>query len=184
MTGTLNRRDQDMLNSQQPIQIDLASPAGSRKRLDDPLQLVVTITNVSAAPVWMIGVLPGSEGLRYPKYTAEIEGPAGRAPAQFPEALDYVPAPRVEQFVKLDPGESFDPQGKGFVPVQQFAWFRPTQPGTYRFRLGLDTTASDLRDWLGHTSVTEPGRVAAMIQQVPRVKVWSNTLVITFGSGA
>jgi hypothetical protein len=146
--------------------------------------LVVTITNVSEEPVWMIGVLPGSEGLRYPKYIAEIEGPVGMAPAQFPEALDYVPAPRVEQFVRLDPGESFDPQGEGFVPVQQFAWFRPTQPGAYRFRLGLDTTASDLRDWLGHTPVPEPGRVTAMIQQVTQVKVWSNTLVITFGSDA
>ena len=115
---------------------------------------------------------------------AEIEGPAGTALAQFPEALDYLPAPRVEQFVRLDPGESFDPQGEGFVPVQQFAWFRPTQPGAYRFRLGLDTTASNLRDWLGHTPVPEPGGVTAMIQQVPRVKVWSNTVVITFGSDA
>jgi hypothetical protein len=138
----------------------------------------VWITNVSEEPVWMVGVLPGSEGLRYPHYVVEIVGPAGPIQVQFPEALDYVRGLRSGDFVRLAPGGSFDPQGEGFVPIQQLAWFKPSEPGTYRLRICFDATAQDPRQWLGHTSVRDQHKVEGLLAQVPRVKVWSNALEI------
>lgn len=166
--------------SEEPIKIELRSAKGSRQQLDEPLDLSVRITNVSDEPVWMVGVVPGSEGLRYPQYLAEIEGPSGPVQAQFPEALDYVRGLQPDDFVRLAPGESFDPQGKGFIPVQQLAWFKPTEPGKYRLRLHFDATARELKEWMGHTFVRDPGRVERLIRQVPRIEVWSNTLEIEF----
>lgn len=166
---------------QEPIQVELSSAKGARQRLDEPLDLSVRITNVSDKPLWMVGVLPGSEGLRYPQYVAEIEGPSGRVPIRFPEELDYVRGLRPEDFVRLAPGESFDPQeGKSFIPIQQLAWFKPAEPGRYRLRLHVDATAEDPREWMGHTFVRDQRQVETLIRQVPRVEVWSNTLEIEF----
>jgi len=168
--------------SQAPIEIELVSGKGLQQPLDEPLELSVQITNVSDEAIWMVGVLPGSEGLRYPLYVAEIEGPSGSVGTRFPEALDYVRGMHPEDFVRLPPGESFDPQeGKGFIPIQQLAWFRPTEPGKYRLRLHFDATAEDPREWMGHTFVRDRRKVETLIQQVPRVAVWSNTLEIEFG---
>jgi hypothetical protein len=167
--------------SQEPLKIELISSKGTQQSLEQPLEVSVRITNVSDKPVWVVGVLPGSEGLRYPQYVAEIEGPSGPVEIRFPEGLDYVPGLKPEDFVQLAPGESFDPQhGKGFIPIQQLAWFKPTEPGTYRLRLRFDATAQDSRQWLGHTAVRDRPRVVMLIEQVPRVEVRSNTLEIEF----
>jgi hypothetical protein len=166
---------------QEPIKIELCSAGGSRQARDEPLALEVEVTNVSDSPVWMVGVLPGSEGLRYPQYVAEIEGPSGPVRMQFPEGLDYARGLRPEDFVRLSPGESFDPQqGRGFIPIQHLAWFKPTEPGTYRLRLRFDATAKDPRQWMGQTSVRDQSELESLIKRVPRVKVWSNTLEIKF----
>jgi hypothetical protein len=162
-----------------PIKIELCSAGGSHQTRDEPLSLEVEVTNVSDAPVWMVGVLPGSEGLRYPQYVAEIEGPTGPVKMRFPEGLDYARGLRTEDFVRLNPGESFDPQrGKGFIPIQHLAWFKPTEPGTYRLRLRFDATAEDPRQWMGQTFVKDQREVENLIKRVPRVTVWSNTLEI------
>ncbi|MGD2205845.1 MAG: hypothetical protein PVH17_03605 [Anaerolineae bacterium] len=167
--------------SEGPIRIELFSGKDSPQSLDEPLDLSVRVTNVSADPVWMVGVLPGSEGLRYPRYAVEIEGPSGPVETGLPEGLDYARGLRPEDFVRLAPGESFDPQrGRGFIPVQQLAWFRPTERGKYRLRLWLDTTAEDPREWMGHTFVRDRSKVETLVKQVPRVEVQSNTLEIEF----
>ncbi len=165
-----------------PIKIELSSVQDPRQSLDKPPGFSVRITNVSDEPVWLVGVLPGSEGLRYPRYTAEIEGPSGPVVAPFPQDLDYFPGLQVDHFVQLAPGESFDPQrGKGFIPIQQLAWFKPAEPGTYRLRLHFDATAEDPREWLGHTYVRDQRRVELLLKRVPKVEAWSNTLEIKFG---
>ena len=163
-----------------PIKIDVWSVTVTRQPVDAPLDLSVRITNVSQEPILMVGVVPGSEGLRYPHYLVEIEGPAGPVGLQFPEALDYVRGLRSEDFCRLAPGESFDPQGKGFIPIQQLAWFKPTKPGQYRLRVCFDATARDPREWMGHTPVPVPREVERLIRQVPPIRVWSNTLAIDF----
>jgi len=163
-----------------PIRIELHSKKGAELLLDEPLDLSVRVTNVSNEPVWMIGVVPGSEGLRYPQYLAEIEGPAGPVLSQFPEELDYVRGLRPDDFVRLAPGESFDPQGQSFIPVQQLAWFRPSRPGRYRLRLCFDATTRDPRQWLGQTPVRAQRTVERLIRQVPPVRVWSNALELEF----
>jgi hypothetical protein len=167
--------------SQQPLKIELFSSKGMQQSLEEPLEVSVRITNISNRPVWVVGVLPGSEGLRYPQYVTEIEGPSGPVELRFPEGLDYVPGLQLEDFVRLGPGESFDPQhGKGFIPIQQLAWFKPAEPGTYRLQLLFDATEQDPRQWLGHTPVRDRPKVEMLIKQVPRVEVRSNTLEIKF----
>jgi hypothetical protein len=129
----------------------------------------------------MVGVLPGSDGQRYPQYVTEIEGPTGPVQTRFPEGLDYVRGLRTEDFVRLAPGESFDPQkGKGFILIQQLAWFKPTEPGTYRLRLRFDASEEDVRQWMGHTYVRNRREVETLVRRVPRVAIDSNTLVIEF----
>jgi hypothetical protein len=140
----------------------------------------VQITNVSSTPIMMVGVLPGSDGLRYPLYVAEVVGPSGPMRLRFPEDLDYVRGMRVHDFVPLAPGAVFDPQGDGFIPIQQLAWFRSTEAGIYRFRLCFDATVRDSRKWLGHARTTDRSRVEALIQQVPAIRVWSNTLEVEY----
>lgn len=168
--------------SKKPLKLELSSLKGLQQSLDEPLALAVRLTNVSDEPVWIVGVLPGSEGLRYPQYMAEIEGPSGPVRTSFPEGLDYARGLQTEDFVRLNPGESFDPQrGKSFVPIQQLAWFKPTKPGKYRVRLHLDATAEDPRQWMGHTFVRDQKKVETMIKRVPHVKVESNTVEIQFG---
>jgi len=162
-----------------PIEIELVSGKGPHQSLDEPVDLSVRITNVSDEALWMVGVLPGSDGLRYPRYTAEIEGPSGPMQQPFAEGLDYARGLQSEDFIRLRPSESFDPQqGKRFIPIQQLAWFQPSEPGRYRFRLQFDATADDPRQWLGQTPVRDRTRVERLIQQVPQVKVWSNILEI------
>jgi hypothetical protein len=164
-----------------PIEIELRPAKDQHQHLGEPLELSVRITNVSNRPVWMVGVLPGSEGLRYPQYVAEIEGPSGPVEMQFPEGLDYARGLQVEDFVRLEPGESFDPQqGKGFIPIQHFAWFTPSEPGEYRLRLRFDATARDPRQWLGQTAIREQKKVESLINQVPQVEVWSNTVEVQY----
>lgn len=168
------------IGSESPIKIELGRVGGPRQPLGRPLSLSVRVSNLSDEPIWLVGVLPGSDGQRYPQYVPEIEGPAGPVQVQSPEALDYVPGLRLEDFVLLAPGDSFDPQGKGFIPIQRLAWFRPSEPGTYRFRLLFDSTGLDPRDWMGHTHVPHMHKVESLIKQVPKVQVWSNTLEIEF----
>ena len=164
----------------EPIRIELTSAKGLHQSLGEPLDLSVQIVNVSEEPVWMVGVLPGSEGLRYPQYKAEIEGPSGPVAPMLAEGLDYARGLQADDFVRLDPGESFDPQeGKRFIPIQPLAWFRPTEPGTYRLRLRFDATAEDPRLWMGQTPVRDRSRVERLIKQVPQVEVCSNTLELT-----
>ena len=167
-------------DAEPPIRIELRSGGGPRQALEKDPELSVQITNISDEPIWMVGVVPGSDGLRYPQYVAEIEGPKGLEQTRLPEDLDYVRGLRAEDFVRLAPGESFDPQGKGFIPIQQLAWFKPTQPGRYLFRLSFDATEADPRQWMGHTRVTDQRSIEGLIQQVPSVRVWSNTLEIEF----
>ncbi len=165
----------------EPIKVELSAPRGTQQPLDEPPELSVCVTNVSDKPVWMVGVLPGSEGLRYPRYEVEIEGPSGPAKRPFPEGMDYGRGLQPDDFVRLDPGESFDPQaGKDFIPIQELAWFKPEEPGTYRFRLRVDTTAQDPREWLGHTYVRERKRVQDLIERVPKVEVTSDPVEIEF----
>lgn len=180
MSDHLSKRPSYPATGEAPITIELCSTTGLQQSLNQSPEMSVQVTNVSDRPICMVGVLPGSEGLRYPYYVAEIEGPAGMVQTGFPEALDYVRGLRAEDFVRLAPGESFDPQGKGFIPIQQLAWFRPPQPGTYRLRLCFDATARDLQAWLGHTQPRDRHQVETLIRQVPPVRVWSNTLEIEF----
>jgi hypothetical protein len=162
-----------------PIKLEIQSPAGTSQPLGTPIDISVRVTNTSAQPVWIVGVLPGSDGLRYPQYKAEIEGPSGPVDVRLPEGADYVPALRPNDFVRLNPGESFDPQqGQGFIPIQQLSRFKPTRPGKYRLRIRLDATARNPRQWMGHTAGSDQQLVESLIRQVPKVQVHSNTLEI------
>ncbi len=166
--------------AEEPIRIELQAAGGTQQSRDEAPPQTIQITNVTSRPIWMVGVLPGSEGLRYPQYRVEIEGPSGPVRLYLPEGLDYARALQREDFVRLKPGESFDPQGQHFIPIQSLAWFKPSQPGRYRLRLLFDATSDSPRDWLGHTVVRQRGLIEKLIRQGPHEKVWSNVLEIDF----
>ncbi len=164
-----------------PLQIELSPATEEPQPFVEPPPWSVRVTNISTEPIWIVGVLPGSEGLRYPLYLVEIEGPSGPVELRFPEGLDMVRGLRPEDFVRLAPGESFDPQqGPGFVPIQSLAWFKPREPGRYRVRLRLDTTAEDPRLWMGHTYVRDRRRVEQLLRLVPRVDIRSDPVEFEF----
>jgi hypothetical protein len=170
-------------SEQEPIRIELRCDPGASQSREKARVGIVRITNISDRTIWMVGAVPGSEGLRYPLYLIEIEGPEGPERSRLPEDLDYVRGLRVEDFVQLAPGEGFDPQGKGFIQIQQLAWFRPSMPGRYRLRLCFDATEPDLRCWMGHTRGPDQRRIEELIKLVPQVKVWSNSLELDFDQG-
>ena len=163
-----------------PFKIELRADGGSRLSLQDDISVSVRITNTADEPIWMVGVVPGSDGLRYPLYVAEIKGPEGTVPVRLPEDLDYVRGLQSKDFVRLAPGQSFDPEGDGFITIQHLDWFKPTQPGKYRFRIKFDATNPDPRQWLGHTRITDRRKIEDLIRRVPPFRVWSNTLEIQF----
>src|SRR5687768_4038395 len=77
--------------------------------------IAVQVRNQGAAPVWIVGVLDGSEeGVRYPHYRPAVtrDGLVVAAP---PPPEDPLVGPlRVADFRRLGPGETFDPtRGNG-----------------------------------------------------------------------
>ncbi|MCW3093361.1 MAG: hypothetical protein JWP81_4430 [Ferruginibacter sp.] len=78
-------------------------------RLGDHVPIRIEVKNVSSKPVWITGVLDGSErGLRFPHYMPLIEGPVANKNA--PEYPDAGTSPlRKKDFRLLSPEESFDP---------------------------------------------------------------------------
>lgn len=138
----------------------------------------VSIVNLASRPVWVVGVLEGSElGVRFPHFLPSVEGPEPVSPPEI--EFDMVAPLRPVDFRRLDPGESLDPTvGQGqeaWLPLYAFANFRPAVPGRYRFGLVLSTLSDDPAEWLGGWEA--PGRVeaSARLAEVPRVRLEAST---------
>lgn len=141
----------------------------------DPVPVALELRNVSDQPVWITGVLDGSEeGIRYPHYRPSVtrEGVTVAAP---PPPEDPLVSPlRVADFRLLRPGESCDPtRAEGdaaYIPLSTFANFRPPAPGVYELSLTFSTASASPEEWLGAFGQdAERAAVLERIAEVPRV---------------
>jgi hypothetical protein len=166
------------------FEIRLLPRSESRAVPGKPSPIAVEVKNVSASPVWIVGVLDGSElGVRYPHYVPKIVGPDYVQPKpEFPEMTSPI---RPADFRLLKPGESFDPArregGAAYLPIVAFDTFTPTTPGEYEITLTL-STASDRDDqWMGTLPSYGEKEPLERLAQVPRLRITSPKLVIKVG---
>jgi hypothetical protein len=163
-----------------PLTLVLAAPEGAQPT-GVPLHISVEVRNVSNQPLWIVGVLDGSEtGFRYPRYLPQIAGPP--QPPRDEEIYDMAAPLRIQDFRRLAPGDGFDPTrpsgDAAYQPLATFATFSPTTPGRYELRLTLDTDSQADEQWLG--IVEYPGKEAVLerLAQVPRLRVDSNIITV------
>jgi hypothetical protein len=148
------------------------------QRVGSPIMINISVKNISSQPLWMIGVLDGSEiGFRYPHYKPSI---TGSVPIPPPENLPWcgnVAPLRLQDFHYLLPGESFDPivpqEGAEYLPLVIFNSFRPSLPGNYEFRLEVSTESEQEEDWLGVLEYPGKENVLARLAKVPRLQIES-----------
>ena len=148
-----------------------------------PVPISIEVRNVSAHPLWMVGVLDGSEmGFRFPHYLPHITGPKPLPP---PEGLPWcgnVAPLRLQDFHRLLPGEGFDPTAPqhdaSYLPLVTFANFCPSSPGCYELRLTLSTESQQNDDWLGILEYPGKTKVLERLAQVPRLRIESNVAMV------
>lgn len=147
----------------------------------------IEVRNASSQPIWIVGVVDGSEqAIRYPHYLPQVLR-AGEVIAHPPPPEDPLVSPlRLADFRRLSPGEGFDPTrpegGAAFLPISTFTTFRPLQAGRYAFRLTLSTESGTPEEWLGRFGQDETkAAVVERIALVPRLTVQSNVLEVDVG---
>jgi hypothetical protein len=157
------------------VTLELRGP--KEVRVGRPIGLRVAIHNATDHGIWMVGVVDGSEGgVRFPRYAPSVMLD-GRVVAAPPRPEDPLVGPlRVEDFHRLDPGESFDPtepsHGAAYLPLSTFANFVPSKQGNYRFELSLSTESDSPERWLGRfNQEDERAPVLELIEKVPPVAV-------------
>ncbi|PXY31310.1 hypothetical protein [Prauserella muralis] len=149
-------------------------PAGRRCVVGAVPPVELRVGNTGTDDVWFPGVLDGSEtASRFPIYRPAVLGATDEVVAEPPAPEDGLVGPlRRTDFHRLRPGETFDPTSRGrFLPLSTFATFTPAVPGTYRYRLLIDTTAEDPGAWLGkfgQQAYTD--EVLPLLAGVPRVR--------------
>jgi hypothetical protein len=163
------------------VELDASSDKVGRGAI---LPVRVRVTNTGSRDVWFVGNLDGSEaGYRYPHYTPRISGPEEASLGEGPFWCGTVVPLRIEDFVRLEPGQSFDPtqpsNGAGFQPLHLFSRYTPSTPGRYELSLTISTEGASEEDW-GVIPVDYPGKqaISEKLQQVPRGAAESNRLII------
>ena len=165
--------------SSPPLTLRLNLDRTGPVRCGEPVPLRISVTNNSAAPLAMVGVVDGSESaLRFPHYLPAISQ-HDKVVARPPSPEDPLVGPlRTLDIVRLAPRASFDPcagfSGAAYLPLSTFANFRAAAPGLYRFTLTLNTTSPRPEAWLGRFNQDlELDAVLALIGQVPKVELTS-----------
>lgn len=152
-------------------------------RVGEAVPLSIEVRNVSDRPLYMVGVLDGSEvGFRYPHYLPQITAPQPLPPTEgLPECGNVAPL-RLKDFRLLQPGEGFDPtvplDDIAYLSLITFKTFRPPFPGRYEFRLTLSTESERDEQWLGIIEYPGKEQVLSRLAQVPRVRIESNAAVV------
>lgn len=161
------------------ISLEIISPR-KEYAVGESIGITTRIRNISDRPLWLVGVLDGSEmALRYPLYIPEISDNY-KVPILPRDAM--VQAIREKDFVLVEPGMSFDPEMKidnfGFYRIWAFSSFKPKSAGEYKIKLKFSTDSDQPRKWLGRGMVQNQDRVLKLIGDVPKLIVESNELVI------
>lgn len=139
----------------------------------------VRLINRSDETICLVGSLDGSDvGWRYPKLTAQREGPVETAAIGRCGNMNNL---REEDFVTLKPGQGFDPYDaeRGFFGNQVLRE-KLTEPGEYTFTLTYDTDEHDIGKWWGFMGPGEPtAGMKRRFAKVPKGTFESNTVTIT-----
>jgi hypothetical protein len=164
-----------------PLAVILTAPTEPQS-IGGVIPITVEVRNVGDRPIWMVGVMDGSElGLRYPRYQPNIVGAMGATSEPLP-LPDMVAPLRLQDFLRLLPGQGFDPtipqKGATYLPLNTFTSFRPLHPGRYEFRLSLSTDSPQDEDWLGIIGYPGQDQVLSRLAEVPRLQIESNTAVV------
>lgn len=164
-----------------PLKVILTVPPGPH-RVGTVVPVRVEVRNVSARPVWAVGVLDGSEaGYRHPVYKPSVKEPRPSPPPES-EGCGNVAPLRLEDFRRLAPGEGFDPTdtaaGPNFLPLFALSNFTPAHAGRYELRLTLSTESGEAEDWLGMLGYPGEEAVVERLKGVPRVRVESDPAVV------
>jgi hypothetical protein len=150
-----------------------------------PSGVTIEVRNVTDHPVWIIGIVDGSElGARFPRWIPIVEGAVD---VQAPELSDFTSPLRPADFRKLEAGEAFDPSstagGAHFFPLATFEAISET-PGRYTLAVELDTRGPDESAWAGTLPDRRPEakgeaeEVRHLLLKVPRLCIRSNTLEV------
>jgi hypothetical protein len=148
--------------------------------------ITVELINQTNKEIYLVGNLDYSDyGMRYPYCYFEITGPDG-------ESADRRRGPgcgtmnplRVEEFVKVPPGGTFNPHQKidryGFWSSRQLSPDTFREPGVYRIRFLYSTKNNTIDQWAGSSSeVAANAEIMRLFNQVPKVEVHSNEFVLT-----
>ncbi|QDU19188.1 hypothetical protein [Urbifossiella limnaea] len=152
-------------------------------------RITVALTNQTAADMYLVGSLDASDcKWRLPYCTFDITGPDGKSPVKGVSRCGNMNVLREKDFVKVAPGKSFDPYQRvddgGFFSSHQLQAEHFAAPGEYRVRFHYATTAEKepRGNWFGDGfrkgQEAEEARVKALLAQVPRVTVASNTITV------
>ncbi len=149
------------------ISLEIISPR-KEYAAGESIEITTRIKNISDRPLWLVGVLDGSEmALRYPLYVPEISDNY-KVPILPRDGM--VQAIREKDFVLVEPGMSFDPEMKidnfGFYRIWAFSSFKPQSPGEYKIKLKYSTDSDQPRKWLGHGMVQRTFRTPRLLQKV------------------
>lgn len=150
-------RFQEALRRVPPLQIRavLTGPAERGKSL--PLR--VSIKNTSGEKLMVVRPVEGSDaGKRAPRYEARIEKgpPTAQEPPPRPrndQSQERLAALSEQDFVKLSPGEEFNPFGEGNSGHRLLKEWRPSESGDYVVNLVCDYRSDSWEEWNG-----EPGQ--------------------------
>jgi len=174
---------------QAAVSVVLRGPEGVHPQ-GRPAPIQIELRNISDEPIWMVGVLDGSEGgLRYPHYLPAVmrNGVIVAVPGAAEDPL--VGPIRAADFRRLSPGESFDPtrpdQGAGYVPLSTFATWPCPAAGEYQFVTRLSTASQAPEQWLGRFGQHEDlASIRDLIARVPQLTVDSNSLTVRVGAAS
>jgi len=148
----------------------------------------VSIKNNSSKEVYLIGSLEKSDiQRRMPWCYFTVEKP--KPDSFIIERCGFANPLRLQDFVKLKPGDSFDPyaviDNYGFFPDDYIIDRRTFRnAGVYRIQFHYSTNGNNTRRFYGSMSPGEqPGQwIKMLVSKVPKIDLESNIVEISIGS--
>lgn len=161
------------------------TPTKSRFAVGDNPAVWVMIRNLSGETITLPGSLDGSERqARYPHAFFEIVGPEGGVEKPRLAYCGNKNALRATDFVRLRPGEAFDPYGHvdggGFFGADEFDGTVLMRPGEYEVVFHYSTDEPVVAGWRG-SEFALPRGVLEQLRHVPRVVVSCSTTLVVAG---
>ena len=155
-------------------------------KLGERPRVEVSLVNQTDEEIYLVGSLDASDcKWRYPYCTFEVTGPDGKPVVHKVARCGNMNTLRAKDFVKVAPGESFNPyksvDGYGFFGAHQLLARNFSQPGEYRIRFVYSSASDEIAKWGGdgREFVGENAELVGLFKQVPKTEVRSEEFVVT-----